>query len=412
MIRAQSRGRAGSSCRCGRRAASGGHGLLRAVLQILVTIARAHEAVDEALVADARQATADAARQPEGGCVAHVRQHSEGVGRHRAQRRFSPDAVLEVVAVARRLVVEGLRSTSDAGYGRADTGSATQRRASAAHGGLGGHVGDSVNDLRGRRRARARRGDVDRRALTHRGLRNLHRSTGLRRGQAGLLIAGAGSGITERVGAHSALGVDDPRVAAVSQMVHRHHVVVPAVAAVCTAAQRRLLALVLELVSGEANGVQLVTADGVSRVAGQDVLLVAQHHRTDLVVRAAAGALHTATVLQLRLLVAVGVVPVVEVRAPVGKAQHGAQAGLLRRLGDLLGGRRRCGGRSRRWSTSCCVHGIVDLATTTGQQAARTSSSAGAQHRGVGAAAIGELAQLGFHLKVLRDLAGHDQVPS
>ena len=362
----------------------------------MVTVGRAHEAVDEAFVADAGEATADAASQTERSGIAHVAQHARGVGRHGAQRRFSTDAVLEVVTVARALVVERLSGAGDTGHRSTDTRSAAQRRASAAHGGLGSHVGDSIHDLSGRRRAAARRGDVDRRALAHRRLADLHRSTRLRRGQTRLLVAGAGSGITKRVGAHSALGVHDPRVAAVGQMVDRD--------VVRTATQRGLLALVLELVSGEANGVQLVTADGVSRVAGQHVLLVAQHHRTDLVVRAAAGALHTATVLQLRLLVAVGVVPVVEVRAPVGKAQHGAQAGLLRRLGDLL--------RRRRWSPSCCVHGIVDLAATTGEQAASTSCSAGAQHRGVGAAAIGELAQLGFHLKVLRDLAGHDQVPS
>ena len=166
--------------------------------------------------------------------------------------------------------------------------------------------------------------------------------------------------------------------------------------------------------SGEANRIQLVAADGVSRVAGEHVLLVAQHHGTDLVVRAAAGALHATTILELRLLVAVGVVPLVEVRATVSQTQHRAQAGLLRSLSSLLRRRSRCGrGRGGRgWGASGGVHGIVDLAATTGQQAACTSSSAGAQHRGVGAAAIGELAQLGFHLKVLRDLAGHDQVPS
>ena len=103
-------------------------------------------------------------------------------------------------------------------------------------------------------------------------------------------------------------------------MVHRHHVV-------SATTQGGLLALVLELVGGEANGIQLVAADGISRVAGEHVLLVAQHHRTDLVVRAAAGAVHTAAVLQLRLLVDIGVVSVVKIRAAV--SQTGSKAGTL-----------------------------------------------------------------------------------
>src|SRR5690606_10064967 len=132
-----------------------------------------------------------------------------------AQRGLYTHVFLELVAVA-RVEVATAQST-----GFDSTGNASERRTAAqstlggAHGAgqrsLGAHVRHRINHLRGRRRGRTRRRDVDGRALTNgRRLRG-HGATSLRRGELRLCVVVASSGIAEGVGlAHVTSSVGNP----------------------------------------------------------------------------------------------------------------------------------------------------------------------------------------------------------